>query len=141
MKRASWLFVVVVVIGLDRGLPAQSRPDFSGTWNASGSRLTIKHDAATLTVNDGSETCVYILDGSESRVERPGATETGQLTARTRWVQNALLIEARTVSKIGTWTDLEVYSLDYGPQLSVVRVYTQTRSPAMGTEVTTYKKN
>ena len=139
MKRMV-LLLAVIAITLSGHVTAQAGADFSGTWKSSSSLLTIKQDARTLIVTEGSGTRTYKLDGSESRFESSGAGGVNQYTARARWVQSALVIETKTVSKIGEWTDMEVYSLDFGPQLSVVRIYTQKHSPFMGTTLTTYTK-
>src|SRR5688572_4157850 len=140
MKRLALLSVVALALGVQ--LSAQSRPDFSGAWRGSTALLSIKQSATTLTVTKDSETRTYNLDGSESRWT---SARSGQMTARIRWVQSALVIETRIVSSIGTWTDMEVYSLDHGktfeaPQLSVVYVFTREAGPMMGTTVTTYTR-
>ena len=44
------------------------------------------------------------------------------------------------IRTIGTWEDLQVYSLDYGPKLTVVHVGSQTTIPMMFTETKTYEK-
>jgi hypothetical protein len=118
LKRLAWLLIVAVSIPGGRA-NAQSRPDFSGTWTTPGSSpLTIKQDAKTLTVTEGAQTRTFNLDGSESRF--------GEKTAQARWVGGS------------NWQDLEVYSLDYGPKLTVVQVGTQTTHPMMYTTVNTY---
>jgi len=130
--------LVIFVFALTGSVAAQARPDFSGTWGAPDS-LTIKQDARTLTVTTRGETRTYNLDGSDSRFERRSDSgTTSQLTAQAKWVGSALLITTTTVSSIGTWEDLEVYSLDYGPKLTVVRVGTQTTRPMMYTTTTVY---
>ena len=138
MKRLPWLFVVALGVPL----AAQSRPDFSGEWKGSTSPLSIKQTATTLTVTTGFDTRTYNLDGSETRWTTPRGS---QMTARVRWVQSAMVVETRTVSTIGSWTDMEVYSLDHGksaaaPELSVVHVFTREAAPMMGTTITTYTR-
>ena len=140
MRRLAWCFVVAIT--LCGRVTAQNRPDLSGTWRAPSSLLTIKQDATTLTVTKGSDTRTYNLDGSTSRIEGPRSVQTAQV----RWAQSALVIEMSTVSSVGSWTDLQVYSLDHGstfgdPKLSVVYVFTRETSPMMGTEVTTYTRD
>jgi hypothetical protein len=135
MKRLIWLVILVAVTFVGR-LTAQSRPDFSGTWTGPERSLTIRQDGATLTVGEGTETRIYNLDGSESRFFKNDT----KYTAWTRWVGSALVIATTTVSSIGTWEDLEVYSLDYGPKLTVVYVGTQTTRPMMFTQTKTYQK-
>lgn len=139
MRRLIWL-VVFVVIAHGGSLSGQSGPNFSGTWTAPSSMLTITQDATTLTVTEGAATRIYNLDGTPSRFQTSGSHGASQHTAHARWVQSALVIETTTISSIGRWTDLVVYSLDYGPRLSVVHVGTQTRSPMMSTTVTTYTR-
>jgi len=135
MQRLVWLLILVAgpFVGSVTG---QSRPDLSGTWTRPDSSLTIRQDAATLTVSQGTEVKIYNLDGSDSRF---GKGDT-QYTARARWVGSALVVATTTVSPIGTWEDLDVYSLDYGPKLTVVSVGTQTRRPMMFTETRTFEK-
>jgi hypothetical protein len=126
------------------GVPKQVgpvRPDFSGAWSGSGKLLTIQQNATTLAVTEGTQKRTYNLDGSESRFEGAATNQyRSQMTARTRWVGSALVIETTTVSSIGTWQDLEVYSVDYGPKLSVVQIGTQTTHPLMYTTVATFTK-
>ena len=135
MRRSAWL-LVVVAITLGGRTAAQSRPDFSGTWSAPDSVLTIKQDAVTLTVSEGTDTRIYNLDGSE-RTDRVGKS---QLTAQARWVGSALVIATTTDSPIGKWQDLQVFSLDYGPKLSVVQVGAQMTQGMMYTTTKTYGK-
>jgi hypothetical protein len=139
MKRLALVPVIALAIGVQ--LSAQERPDFSGAWRGSTALLSIKQSPTTLTVTKDSETYTYNLDGSESRWTGPRS----QKTARVRWVQSALVVETRTISPTGSWTDMEVYSLDHGksfgaPQLSVVYVFTRETGPMMGTSVTTYTR-
>jgi hypothetical protein len=137
MHRFAWI-LAVITIAVTARVGAQARPDFSGTWGSPAS-LTIKQDARTLTVTTGGETRTYNLDGSDSRFERRSDRgTTSQLTSQATWVGSALVITTTTVSSIGTWEDLEVYSLDYGPKLTVVRVGTQTTRPMMYTTTTVY---
>jgi hypothetical protein len=135
MRRVGWLllFVALTCGGL---VSAQSRPDFSGAWTAPGKSISIKQDAATITVGDGRDARIYNLNGSESRFD----VGRSQMTARGRWAGSAFVVEVTTVSPIGTWTDVEVYSMDYGQKLSVVQVRTQTTAPMMYTTVDTYSK-
>jgi hypothetical protein len=139
MKRLAWILVVVAITPI-RQVNAQTRPDFSGTWNAPGSSLRIRQDEKTLTVTAGTEIRIYNLDGSDSRFERRTDRGSSQLTAQVRWVGSALLITTTTRGSIGTWQDLEVYSLDYGPRLTVVQVGAQTTQPMMHTTTTTYTR-
>ena len=136
MKRLT-LLCVVIAISLGHGAAAQARPDFSGTWLAPDSTLKISHVGTRLTVTDLWDTRVYNLDGTDSRVETPDRSSTSPLTAQARWVESALVI---TTTTDGRWQDLKVYSLDYGPKLSVVHVSSQTTVGMMSTKTTTYTK-
>ena len=117
-------------------LSAQSRPDFSGTWAATDSLITIRQDGRVLTVHEGNDVLIYNLDGSQSRFARGGT----QYTARTRWVGNALVVTLTTEGAIGAWEDLHVYSLDHGPKLNVVHVGTQSTRPMMFTQTKAYTR-
>lgn len=136
MKLRGWI-LLLVLIGSRRDF-AQAKPDFSGSWSAPGAALVIKQDSRTLTIGQDGETRTYSLDGFAHRLETAGRGGTSQVTSEARWIGSALLVTTRTVSGIGTWEDLEVYSLDYGPKLTVVRVTTQTTQPMMNTTTTTY---
>lgn len=134
---------VAAILGvLNQGrMTAQERPDFSGTWtSSSGPALAIKQSGQTLTVSTGAETQAINLDGSESQTRRQGRSFDYTQTSQARWVGSALLITRTTVSPIGTWQDLDVYSLDYGNKLTVVRIWTQTTAPMMGTTTSAYTR-
>jgi hypothetical protein len=140
MKRPAWI-LALVAIAFGQHVSAQARPDFSGVWNAPGSSVTIRQDEKTFSITQGTETRIYNLDGSDSRFERRSHRGTSsQLTAQARWVGSALVVTTTTVSSIGTWQDLEIYSLDYGPKLTVVEVGTQTTRPMMYTTTVTYAR-
>jgi hypothetical protein len=112
MKRLAWM-LVIVMIAIAARLEAQTLPDLSGEWTAPGASLTIRQDARTLVVISGADTTTYNLDGADSRFER--RTDRGtvsQLTAQANWIGSALLITTATVRSLGSWQDLEVYSLD-----------------------------
>ncbi len=129
MKRMACL-VAVVAVTSGGTLTAQFRgANLSGTWTAPGSSLTIQQDASVLTVSNGTDSRTYNLDGSDSRAAKNGT----QYTARVRWVGSALVIATVTVSSIGTWEDLRVLSIDYGPKLSVVDVESQMTQGVMHT--------
>jgi hypothetical protein len=136
MKR---LVLVLILAAGSLGNPVtavQSRPDFSGAWTGPAGSLTIQQNEGTLTVSEGADVRTLNLDGSAGRFAK-GDT---QYTARTRWVGSALVVSITTASPVGTWEDLEVYSLDYGPTLTVVYVGTQTRRPMMFTQTRTYEQ-
>ena len=152
MKRISWLALVLAALaGSDSRPAAQSRrPDFSGSWklaSASGSggspsRLTIVQNDTTLTVTAGEQVRTYNLDGADTEVREVYPNTAATHTSQARWVGSALIIATTTAtSSIGTWQDMDVYSLDYGPKLVVVRVVTQTTSPMMATTTGVYERN
>lgn len=115
---------------------AQSRPNFAGTWTQSnGTVLSITQNGQAISVTSGADKLHYNLDGSDSR--NSGANGS-TLTSQARWVGSALVVATTTMSPIGTWQDLDFYSMDYGPKLIVVHVRTQTTNPMMGTTVETY---
>jgi hypothetical protein len=142
IRLTSGLLVVGLLLSLGDTVTAQgNRPDFSGRWtSSSGLVLAVQQQGQTLTVTRNSQTSTYNLDGSPSQFEREGRNFRSTLTAQARWVGSALLVTTTTVSPIGTWQDLEVYSLDYSDTLNVVHVFTQTTAPFMGTTTSTYKK-
>jgi hypothetical protein len=122
------------------GVAAQGRPDFSGTWRSADSTLTIRQDDKTIVITAvGGKTAIYNLDGTDRRVaERTDRGTTSQVTTQAKWVGSALVITSTTVSSMGTWQDLEVYSLDYGPKLTKVLVGSQTTQGMMYTTTSTY---
>jgi hypothetical protein len=143
MKSMACLLALVALTSGGRLIAqtTQTHPDFSGTWSGPDGVLTITQQGDALTVMAGNETKVYNLDGSESRFEGAKSNQhTNQMRARTRWTGSALVVAVTTVSPIGTWEDLLVYSLDYGPKLNVVQVGTQTTRPMMSTQTKTYTK-
>jgi hypothetical protein len=135
MKRV--LCILAMAAAASAGsLAAQSRPDFSGTWAATDSLITVRQDGRVMTVSEDTDVRVFNLDGSESRFAKDGT----QYTARARWVGNALVVAITTEGRIGHWEDLQVFSLDHGPKLNVVYVGTQSTSPMMFTQTRTYGK-
>ncbi len=120
----------------------RERPDFSGTWRSSSApAMTIQQNDQTLTVSAGSDSQTVNLTGAETRVERQGRNFAYTETSQARWVSSALVITKTTVSPIGTWQDLDVLSLDYGNKLTVVKLWTQTTAPLMGTTTATYTRD
>jgi hypothetical protein len=135
MTRLAWVVAVVGIVISGR-VSAQTRPDFSGVWVGSDKSMVLQQTGSTLTVNEGTQRKAYNLDGSESRFQF-GRSE---MTAQARWFGSALVVSIATVSPIGEWETVEVYSLDYGPKLSVVEVGSQTTRGVMYTNVKTYAK-
>jgi hypothetical protein len=135
MTRLVW---VVAIVGIVIGgrVSAQARPDFSGVWVGSDKSLTLHQTESTLTIKEGTQRKTYNLDGSDSRFQF-GRSE---MIAQARWFGSPLVVATTTVSPIGEWETVEVYSLDYGPKLSVVEVGSQTTRGVMHTNVKTYAK-
>jgi hypothetical protein len=155
MKRAVWLAVLLVVLtGSARNPAAQARrPDFSGSWRlvaspgsvgpstgGSSPTLLIVQNDTTLTVTAGEQTRAYNLDGSDAQNLAVSRNFNSALTSQARWIGAALTIATTSVTPMGTWQDLDVYSLDYGPKLVVVTVGTATTLPYMGTTIGVYQK-
>jgi len=136
MRRLAWLFLIIVIVADGRASTYAARPDFSGSWSASGRLLSIRQDATSLAVTSDSATRVYNLDGAESHFRLGRA----QVTARARWVGSALVVELTSILEAGTWQDMEVYSLDYQRQLIVVRIETTTDQPMMSTTTSVYMR-
>jgi hypothetical protein len=77
MPSARFLFLIGAVSCLVAAPVAQQRPDFSGRWvqespaDGAGQEQIVKHDAASLSTEHGSEggshRAVYKLDGTTSR--------------------------------------------------------------------------
>ena len=135
MKRLACI-LVFTALSFGGDAAAQARPDFSGTWAAIDSLITVRQDGRVMTISEGTDVRVFNLDGSESRFAKDGT----QYTARARWVGNALVVAITTEGRIGNWEDLQVFSLDHGPKLNVVYVGTQSTSPMMFTQTRTYAK-
>jgi hypothetical protein len=80
MKRA--IFSLALAIALMAGVSAQDKPNFAGTWKASGSfnTWTIAVEGnkmtVTMTVAGNSDSTVYMLDGTPSpkAIEGPNGT-------------------------------------------------------------------
>jgi hypothetical protein len=152
MKRVLSLLAVGVVIGLNGVGPSArvrlaGQPDLSGTWTLiSGTRAassplgaegTIAQDMSSLTFSTGARSLRYRLDGSESRNDWNGSTQSSQA----RWVTKALLITTTTHSAAGEWEDAAICSLDAAGHLNVVTVNAlKWPEDAMGTSLLVYQK-
>jgi hypothetical protein len=114
MKRLVLTALVMAVV-LPFSAIAQSKPDFSGTWNLDASQsdmgrggrggrggggaasITIKQTATTLTIESqgrgGTQTLTYKLDGSESTNEMPGRGGATTATSKAHWDGAKLIVE------------------------------------------------
>jgi hypothetical protein len=102
----------VLAVGV---LSAQIKPNFSGTWTlvssdakepAAGVKrfvviLTQTDSALTLRNENGAQTSVFPLDGSESTIK---GTNGPDVTVRTRWEGAQLVVEQRTPATVITTT-------------------------------------
>ena len=117
----------VLAVGL---LSAQIKPNFSGTWTlvssdarepAAGVKrfvviLTQTDSALTLRNENGAQTSVFPLDGSESTVK---GTNGPDVTVRTRWEGAQLVVEQRSPTTAMITT---VRLSDHGDELTVETV-------------------
>ena len=116
MKRA--ILSAALAIAFMAGVSAQDKPDFAGTWKASGSFTvwTIAVDGSamtiTMTIAGNSDPTVYLLDGTPSKkiVEGPNGPEENVYTST--WEGDVLVttitqptmtrIERRSIEADGT---------------------------------------
>ena len=116
MKRA--ILSAALAVAFVAGLSAQAKPDFSGTWKASGSfnvwTITVEGSkmTVTMTVAGNSESTVYLLDGTPSTktIEGPNGTMENILTST--WEGDVLVttitapgmarVERRSIEADGT---------------------------------------
>jgi hypothetical protein len=109
---------LALAIGLMAGVSAQDKPNFAGTWKASGSfnSWTIAVEGSkmtvTMTVAGNSEATVYLLDGTPSKktVEGPDgpienvytSTWEGGVLVTTITTPFSTLVERRSIEADGT---------------------------------------
>jgi hypothetical protein len=99
------LCVGVLAFGV---LFVQPKPNFSGTWTLASSDspataagvkavvVVLTQNDSTLTLQNGGQTQVFPLDGSESIIKIPGPTGPQDVKVRTRWDGERLVVEQRT---------------------------------------------
>ena len=118
MKRA--IFSVALAIAFMAGVSAQDKPNFAGTWKASGSfnTWTIAVEGSkmtvTMTVAGNSESTVYMLDGTPSKKAIEGPNGMVENVYTSVWEGNVLvttitgpaitLVERRAIEADGTMT-------------------------------------
>ena len=97
-------FGAVLAAGL---LSAQAKPKFSGTWTLASSDspaaaagvkavvVVLTQTDSTLTLNNGDQTVVFPLDGSERTIKATGPTGP-DVRVRARWEGTRLVVEQRT---------------------------------------------
>jgi hypothetical protein len=116
MTRA--ILSAALAVALVTGVSAQSKPNFAGTWRASGSftswTITVEGTkmTVTMTVAGNSESTVYMLDGTPSpkRIEGPNGTVEnvytstweGDVLATTITTPAMSLVERRSIQADGT---------------------------------------
>jgi hypothetical protein len=144
MKRARVGVIAAAILAVATVAWAQ-KPDFSGTWTpdpaaagttggggggrGGGGPMTVKQTADTLTIErqgqQGTQTQVFKLDGSESKIQM-GQNEG---TAMAKWDGNKLVI----TTKVGERENTQTWSLEGG-------VLTVERTGGRGASKTVYKK-
>ena len=120
MKFVTLCLVVVAAASGAVGLPAQGKPNLSGTWISVGPQepiqeLTIKQDDSTLSLEsqpDGSKH-TFNLDGSDTRMSGPDGKP---LLAKAVWEGKTLVV---TVNVVETKQDIRrvTWALDPDGQL------------------------
>jgi len=116
VKRA--ILSAALAVAFMAGVSAQGKPNFAGTWKASGSfntwTITVEGSrmTVTMTVAGNSESTVYLLDGRPSvkTIEGPnGTTEMvytstweGDVLATTITVPSMTRVERRSIQPDGT---------------------------------------
>ena len=109
---------VVLAIAFTAGASAQARPNFAGTWKASGSfnswTITVEGSkmTVTMTVAGNSESTVYMLDGTPSKKEIEGPAGPVENVYTSMWEGDVLvttittpfstLVERRSLDADGT---------------------------------------
>ena len=98
--------VVLMIATLVVALPAQSKPDFTGTWvvvspaDAAGQEETFAQDAGTLALGHASEgghhRRTYRLDGTETKSVLQSHGEDIVTTSRAAWEGATLVIHETT---------------------------------------------
>ena len=118
MKRA--IVSAALAIAFMAGASAQDKPNFAGTWKASGSfnTWTIAVEGSkmtvTMTVAGNSESTVYMLDGTPSKKAIEGPNGMVENVYTSVWEGNVLvttitgpaitLVERRAIEADGTMT-------------------------------------
>ena len=100
MKRA--ILSAVVAVAVMAGVSAQGKPNFAGTWKASGSfnSWTITVDGikmtVTMTVAGNSDSTVYLLDGTPSTKTVEGPNGPVENVSTSVWEGDVLVTTTRT---------------------------------------------
>ena len=100
MKRA--IFSAALAIALMAGVSAQSKPNFAGTWKASGSfnswTITVEGNKMTVTVTvaGNSESTVYLLDGTPSKKTFEGPNGPAENISTSTWEGDVLVTTTKT---------------------------------------------
>ena len=116
MKRA--IISAALAIALMANVAAQDKPNFAGTWKASGSfntwQITVEGNkmTVTMTVAGKTESTVYMLDGTPSKKAIEGPNGMVENVYTSTWEGNVLvttitgpaitLVERRSIEADGT---------------------------------------
>lgn len=100
MKRA--ILAAIVAIAFLTGVSAQDKPNFAGTWKATGSfnswAITVEGSrmTVTMTVAGNSESTVYLLDGTPSTKTFEGPNGMMENVSTSTWDGDVLITTTKT---------------------------------------------
>src|SRR5215207_5366939 len=101
MKMPRAILCVVLALAFMAGVSAQGKPNFAGTWKASGSfnvwTITVEGSKmmVTMTVAGNSESTVYMLDGTPSKKTIDGPNGPVENVLTSTW-EGAVLVTTIT---------------------------------------------
>jgi hypothetical protein len=127
MKRA--IFSVALAIAMMAGVSAQDKPNFAGTWKASGSfntwTITVEGSKMTvaMTVAGNSDSTVYMLDGTPSTNTLEGPDGPLDIVYTSAW-EGPVLITTITTSMM---TRVERRSIEADGTMKVQTTLTMLR--------------
>jgi hypothetical protein len=118
MKMTRAIVSVALAIAFTAGVSAQDKPNFAGTWKASGSfntwTITVEGSrmTVTMTVAGNSESTVYMLDGTPSKKTVDGPSGPVENVLTSTWDGDVLVttitapgmarVERRSIEADGT---------------------------------------
>jgi len=130
MKRA--IFSVALAIAFMAGISAQDKPNFAGTWRASGSfnSWTITVDGSkmtvTMTVAGNSDSTVYMLDGTPSTKTLEGPNGPVEQVYSSTW-EGGVLVTTITTPPPAAMTLVERRSIEADGTMKVQTNLTMMR--------------